>query len=167
MNTMKLTPQEILTQKFNMKSKGYDKDEVTAFLGQVAEMLENDALEKDELKKEVDRLKKFLAKFEKREDILRDTLIAAQKFSEEIKLNARREAELMIKEAEIKADDIIGSAMNRQRELREEVRNLKFKRQEIENDLLSMLNSIKELIQSYRKDDEEFDKVEYLEKHVS
>lgn len=167
MNTMKLTPQEILTQKFNLKGKGYDKDEVAAFLGQVAEMLEHDSLEKDELKKEVDRLKKFLAKFEKREDILRDTLIAAQKFSEEIKTNARREAELVIKEAEIKAEDIIGSAMNRQRELREEVRNLKFKRQEIESDLLNMLNSLKELIESYRKDDVEFDKVEYLEKHVS
>jgi len=166
-NTMKLTPQEILTQKFNLKGKGYDKDEVAAFLGQVAEMLESDSLEKDELKKEVDRLKKFLAKFEKREDILRDTLIAAQKFSEEIKTNARREAELVIKEAEIKAEDIIGSAMNRQRELREEVRNLKFKRQEIESDLLNMLNSLKELIESYRKDDVEFDKVEYLEKHVS
>jgi len=166
-NTMKLTPQEILTQKFNLKGKGYDKDEVAAFLGQVAEMLEHDSLEKDELKKEVDRLKKFLAKFEKREDILRDTLIAAQKFSEEIKTNARREAELVIKEAEIKAEDIIGSAMNRQRELREEVRNLKFKRQEIESDLLNMLNSLKELIESYRKDDVEFDKVEYLEKHVS
>jgi cell division initiation protein len=153
---MKLTPQEILTQKFNLKGKGYDKDEVAAFLGQVAEMLEHDSLEKDELKKEVDRLKKFLAKFEKREDILRDTLIAAQKFSEEIKTNARREAE-----------DIIGSAMNRQRELREEVRNLKFKRQEIESDLLNMLNSLKELIESYRKDDVEFDKVEYLEKHIS
>ena len=164
---MKLTPQEILTQKFNLKGKGYDKDEVAAFLGQVAEMLESDSLEKDELKKEVDRLKKFLAKFEKREDILRDTLIAAQKFSEEIKTNARREAELVIKEAEIKAEDIIGSAMNRQRELREEVRNLKFKRQEIESDLLNMLNSLKELIESYRKDDVEFDKVEYLEKHVS
>ncbi|MCX6579559.1 MAG: DivIVA domain-containing protein [Candidatus Aminicenantes bacterium] len=164
---MKLTPQEILTQKFNLKGKGYDKDEVAAFLGQVAEMLEHDSLEKDELKKEVDRLKKFLAKFEKREDILRDTLIAAQKFSEEIKTNARREAELVIKEAEIKAEDIIGSAMNRQRELREEVRNLKFKRQEIESDLLNMLNSLKELIESYRKDDVEFDKVEYLEKHVS
>lgn len=164
---MKLTPQDILTQKFNLKGKGYDKDEVAGFLGQVAEMLENDTLEKDELKKEIERLKKVLAKFEKREDILRDTLIAAQKFSEEIKTNARREGELVIKEAEIKADEIINSAMSRQRDLREEVRNLKFKRQEIECDLLNMLNSLKELIESYRKDDEEFDKVEYLGKESS
>lgn len=161
---MKLTPQEILTQQFNVKSKGFDKEEVTGFLGQVAEILEHEILEKDRLKKEVEKLKKSLSKFEKREDILRDTLIAAQKFSEEIKSNARKESELVIKEAEMKGDEIINSAMSRQRDLKEEIRNLKFKRQEIENDLINMLNSLKELIQSYRKDDEEFDKVEYMGK---
>lgn len=162
-----MTPQDILTQKFNLRGKGYDKDEVAGFLSQVAEMVEKDILEKDELKKEIERLKKLLAKFEKREDILRETLIAAQKFSEELKTNARREAELVIKDAEIKADDIINSAMSRQRDLKEEIRNLKFKRQEIERDLLSMLDSLKGLIESYRKDDDEFDKVEYLGKKSS
>ena len=46
---MKLTPQEILTQQFNIKSKGFDKEEVTGFLGQVAEVMENEILEKDQL----------------------------------------------------------------------------------------------------------------------
>jgi len=161
---MKLTPQEILTQKFNIKSKGYDKDEVSGFLGQLAEIMEAEILDKDGLKKEIEKLRKSLSKFEKREDVLRDTLIAAQKFSEEIKSNARKEAELVIKEAEMKGDEIIRSAISRQRDLKEEIRNLKFKRQEIENDLINMLNSLKELIQSYRKDDEEFDKVEYMGK---
>lgn len=161
---MKLTPQEILTQQFNIKSKGFDKEEVTGFLGQVAEILENEILEKDRLRKEIEKLKKSLSKFEKREDILRDTLIAAQKFSDEIKSNARKESELVVKEAEMKGDEIINSAISRQRDLKEEIRNLKFKRQEIENDIINMLNSLKELIQSYRKDDEEFDKVEYMGK---
>lgn len=164
MTSMKLTPQDILTQKFNARSKGFDKGEVTGFLTQVAEFLENEILEKDRLINKIDKLKKSLSKFEKREDILRDTLIAAQKFSEEIKSNARKESELIIKEAEMKAEEIINSAVSRQRDLKEEIRNLKFKRQEIENDLLNMLNSLKELIESYRKDDEEFDKVEYLGK---
>ena len=159
---MKLTPQEILTQQFNVKSKGFDKEEVSGFLGQVAEIMENEILEKDRLRKEIEKLKKSLSKFEKREDVLRDTLIAAQKFSEEIKSNARKESELVVKEAEMKGDEIINSAISRQRDLKEEIRNLKFKRQEIENDLINMLNSLKELIQSYRKDDEEFDKVEYM-----
>jgi cell division initiation protein len=164
MTSMKLTPQDILTQKFNARSKGFDKEEVTGFLAQVAELLENEILERDRLRNKIDKLKKSLSKYENREDILRDTLIAAQKFSEEIKSNARKEAELITKEAEMKAEEIINSAVSRQRELKEEIRNLKFKRQEIESDLLNMLDSLKELIESYRKDDEEFDKVEYLGK---
>ena len=129
---------------------------------QIAEMLESEILEREQLKKELDRGNEKLAKFEKREDVLRDTLISAQKFSHEIKMNAEREAELVIKEAEIKAEAIINNAVSRQREIKEEIRNLKFKRMEIENDIINMLTSLKELIETYRREDEEFEKVEYL-----
>ena len=161
---MKLTPQEILTQEFKLKGKGFDKEEVTGFLMQVAERLENEILEKDQLKKKVGKLNEVLSKYEKKESHMKETLIAAQKFSQELKSNAEKEVELMIKEAEIKGEEIVKRAVTREQELREEVRNLKFKRQEMENDIINMLDSLKELIESYRKGDEEFDKVEYLGK---
>ena len=159
---MKLTPQDILSQKFNTKMKGYDKEEVNHFLMQIAEMMESEILERERLKKELDKVKEKLAKFEKREEVLRETLVSAQKFSHEIKTNAERETELIIKEAEMKAEAIINNAVNRQRDLKEEIRTLKFKRSEIENDIINMLTSLKELIESYRKDDDEFEKIEYL-----
>jgi cell division initiation protein len=159
---MRLTPQDILNQQFSLKMKGYDKEEVNHFMMEIAEMLESEILEREQLKKELDRGNEKLAKFEKREDVLRDTLISAQKFSHEIKMNAEREAELVIKEAEIKAEAIINNAVSRQREIKEEIRNLKFKRMEIENDIINMLTSLKELIETYRREDEEFEKVEYL-----
>jgi len=161
---MKLTPQEISTQQFKIRSKGFDKEEVTGFLMQVAERLENEIFEKDRLKKKVGKLNEVLSKYEKKEGLLKETLIAAQKFSQEIKANAEKEVELMIKEAEVKGEEIIKRAFTREQELREEVRNLKFKRQEMENDIINMLDSLKELIESYHKDDEEFEKVEYLSK---
>ena len=160
---MKLTPQEILTQQFKTRSKGFDKEEVTGFLMQAAEMLETEILERDRLKKKVGKLNEVLSKYEKKEGLLKETLIAAQKFSKEIKANAEKEVELMIKEAEVKGEEI-KRAFTREQELREELRNLKFKRQEMENDIINMLDSLKDLIESYRKDDEEFDKVEYLSK---
>ena len=161
---MKITPQDIQTQEFNVKVKGYDREEVSQFLKQAAQILEKEILDNGKLKKELEKLKDSLLKFEKREDVLRDTLISAQKFSSEIKVNSEREAELIIKEAEIKAEEIINNALSRHKELKEEIRNLKFKRKEIESDIINMLNSLKELIESYRKDDEEFEKVEYLSK---
>ncbi len=62
----------------------------------------------------------------------------------------------------MKAEEIINFARNRQRDLNSEIKNLKFKRKEIENDLLNMLSSLKELIESYRKEDDEFEKIEFL-----
>lgn len=161
---MRITPQDILGQKFEIKMKGYDKDEVSRFLVQVAQAMENEILEREQLRKELEKTREKLSKFEKREDVLRDTLISAQKFSSEIKANSERESELVVKEAEIKAQAIVNHAISRQRDLKEEIRNLKFKRIEIENDIINMLGSLKELIESYRRDDEEFEKIEYMAK---
>lgn len=161
---MKIAPQDILTQQFGVKVKGFDKEEIKNFLVQVAETLENEIQEKESLKKKMEHASEKLAKFEKREEILRDTLVSAQKFSAEIKSNAQKESELIIKEAEMKAEDIIRNAIDRQKDLKEEIRNLKFKRREIESDLVNMLNSLKELIKSYQKEDEQFEKVEYLKR---
>ena len=63
---MKLTPQEISTQQFKIRGKGFDKEEVTGFLMQVAERLENESFEKDRLKKIVGKLNEVLFKYEKR-----------------------------------------------------------------------------------------------------
>lgn len=159
---MTLTPQDILSQQFTIKVKGFDKEEVNHFMIQVAEVLEGEIMEREKLKKELDKTKEQLSQLKKREDVLRDTLISAQKFSHEIKMNAERESELVIKESEIKAEAIVNNAISRQRELKEEIRSLKFKRMEIENDLVNMLNALKELIETYRREDDDFEKVEYI-----
>ncbi len=161
---MKLTPQEILSQTFTTKFKGLDPDEVKNFLQQVAETLESEIQEKEEMKSRMEKLREDLSKLEKKEELLRDTLIAAQKFSSEIKANSHREAELITKDAEIKSEEIVKHAVIRQMAIREEIKNLQFKRKEIESDIIHLLNSLKELIETYHKQDEEFDKIEYLGK---
>jgi len=161
---MKLTTQEILSQTFSSKFKGLDPVEVKNFLQQVAETLENEIQEKEELKGNMERLRESLAKLERKEELLRDTLIAAQKFSSEIKANSHREAELITKDAEIKSDEIVKHAMVRQMAIREEIKNLQFKRKEIESDIIHLLNSLKELIETYHRQDNEYDKIEYLGK---
>ena len=161
---MKLTPQEILSQTFSNRIKGFDPDEVKNFLQQIAETLESEIQEKEELKSGMEKLRESLAKLEKKEELLRDTLIAAQKFSSEIKANSHKEAELITRDAEMKSEEIIKHAAQRQMAIREEIKNLQFKRREIESDIIHLLNSLKELIETYHKQDEEFDKIEYLGK---
>ena len=161
---MKLTPQEILNQIFSNKFKGYNPDEVKSFLQQIVETLESEIQEKEDMKAKMEKLRESLAKLEKKEELLRDTLIAAQKFSSEIKTNSHKEAELITKDAEMKSEEIVKHAVIRQMAIREEIKNLQFKRKEIESDIIHLLNSLKELIETYHKQDEEFDKIEYLGK---
>ncbi|MBN2399429.1 MAG: DivIVA domain-containing protein [Candidatus Aminicenantes bacterium] len=161
---MKLTPQEILNQVFSKKFKGYDPEEVKNFLEQIVESMESEIQEKEALKKKMERLRENLARIEKKEELLRDTLIAAQKFSSEIKINSHKEAELIIKDAETKSEEIIKHAFTRQMAIKEEIKSLQFKRKEMENDIIHLLNSLKELIETYHKQDEQFDKIEYLGK---
>ncbi|MCX6558487.1 MAG: DivIVA domain-containing protein [Candidatus Aminicenantes bacterium] len=161
---MKLTPQEILNQVFSKKFKGYNPDEVKNFLQQIVETMESEIQEKEALKTKMEKLRESLAKIEKKEELLRDTLIAAQKFSSEIKINSHKEAELIIKDAEMKSEEIVKHAFTRQMAIKEEINSLQFKRKEIENDIIHLLNSLKELIETYHKQDEEFDKIEYLGK---
>ncbi|MCJ7524211.1 MAG: DivIVA domain-containing protein [Candidatus Aminicenantes bacterium] len=161
---MKLTPQEILSQTFSVKIKGFHPDEVKSFLQQIAETLESEIQEKEEMKTKIEKLRENLGKLEKKEELLRDTLIAAQKFSSEIKANSHKEAELITRDAEMKSEEIIKHAAIRQMAIREEIKNLQFKRKEIESDIIHLLNSLKELIETYHKQDEEFDKIEYMGK---
>ena len=161
---MILTPQDIQGQVFNKKLNGYDKDEVKQFLVLVSEALEGEIIEKEKIRKKYEKTKEALLKFEKREDILRDTLVSAQRFSKDIKKNSEKEAEMIIKESEMKGEEIINSAIIREKSIKSEINNLKFKRKEIESDLINMLNSLKELIESYHMEDEGFEKVEYISK---
>ncbi len=161
---MKLTPQDILGQTFNKKINGYDRIEVQQFLVLVAETLESEILEKEKMKKKLEKLQNDIQKYERKEDILRETLVSAHRFSKDIKSNSEKEGEMIVKESEMRADEIINSAVQRQKDLKSEIKNLKFKRKEIENDLINMLNSLKELIESYQIEDDEFEKVEYLGK---
>jgi len=116
------------------------------------------------MKAKIEKLRENLGKLEKKEELLRDTLIAAQKFSSEIKANSHKEAELITRDAEMKSEEIIKHAAIRQMAIREEIKNLQFKRKEIESDIIHLLNSLKELIETYHKQDEEFDKIEYMGK---
>ncbi len=161
---MILTPQDIQGQVFNKKMNGYDKDEVKHFLVLVSEAFENEIMEKEKIRKKYEKAKETLLKFERREDLLRDTLVSAHRFSKDIKKNSEKEAEIVIKESEMKGEEIVNNAIAREKSIKSEIKNLKFKRKEIENDLINMLNSLKELIESYHIEDADFEKIEYMSK---
>lgn len=107
---MKLSPLNIRNQQFNKSLRGYEPDEVHAFLEKIAEELEKLNSENDSLKKEVERAAARLSEYRKIEKDLQETLLKAHESSSKAADSAKKQGGLIIKEAEIKAAQIIENA---------------------------------------------------------
>src|SRR5688500_16971589 len=108
-----ISPLDIQKQTFTRNVRGYSLDEVRAYLHVVAEEVERLLREVNRLATENELLREESQEHASRERILKDTLLSAQKVSEELRENARREAELIVKDAEARADRIVSHAMDR------------------------------------------------------
>ena len=111
---MRLSPLDIQSQQFRVKMRGYETREVENFLEMVAAEFEELIRENGKLKEKLARLTNQLDELRQREQTLKETMITAQKVTGDMKMAARKEAELIISEAELKAertiDDEIGRA---------------------------------------------------------
>src|SRR5438477_10618227 len=94
-----LTPLEIQKQQFSRVLKGYNADEVRAYLSLVAEEIERLLRDVDRLARENSMLRDELDEHSQRERILKDTLLSAQKVSEDVNANASTDAGRTVKDA--------------------------------------------------------------------
>jgi cell division initiation protein len=114
---MKISPMDIQRQSFGRALRGLDAEEVRAYLNLVAEEVAALQRERDKLDSEVQSLRALLDEHRERETILKNTLLTAQRVSEDIRENARKEAESVVKEGEMQADRLLELAQNRAHEL--------------------------------------------------
>ena len=139
---MKITPLDIQQQQFKGKLfGGLNPDEVDSFLQTVAQEMENLNRENATFREQV---QKFAAEAEiltQREKDLRDTLLAAQKITEEMKNNAQKEAELIVAEAEVRAEKILADAENKLNQLRNDIQELRRQKTQFETSFRSLIES--------------------------
>lgn len=122
---MPLTPLDIHNKEFGRGFRGYNEDEVNEFLDQIIKEFEIHLKEKKELEEEANRLRETLQHFKNIEESLSKSILLAQETSEEVKNNANKEAQLIIKEAEKNADRIINEALAKSRKIVMEIEELK------------------------------------------
>ncbi len=122
---MRITPLDIQQKQFKVKLRGFDMEEVYSFLELIREELEELLKENSMLKEKVAILENQLEEYRKIEQSIRDTLMTAQKLVEDYQTNARKEAELIIKEAELKAENIIKEAQEKVVKIHEDIVDLK------------------------------------------
>ncbi len=157
-------------EKFNRVLRGYDPDEVNSFLDQVISKVENMVKELDmkneELKKakeenatlrgeisKIDKLKEKLSQYERMEGTLNKAIIMAQKTSDQLKVAAHRESEIMIDDAKKNASRIVNEALMRA--------------EKIENDAMLLKRNVnvfkrrlRSIIQSQLETIDDIDKIE-------
>jgi len=128
-----LTPLDIHNKEFRKAFRGYAEPEVDEFLDEVVRDFEVLLKEKSALEERVEELENRVSNYQALEDTLKQTLILAEATADEVRANARREAELTIKEAQAKAKEIVDDAEARaQLTVREAQARVKRTQEELE-----------------------------------
>lgn len=122
---MPLTPLDIHNKEFGRGFRGYNEDDVNEFLDQIIKDFETYIRENKELQNQVAALQERLDHFANIEETLSKTIIVAQEAADELRSNSKKEAQLIIKEAEKNADRIINESLVKSRKISLEIDELK------------------------------------------
>lgn len=151
-------------EKFNRTLRGYDPEEVNAFLDQVIGQVENMIAEmkaKNERIKELESLalenkalKDKLEQYERTEGTLNRAIIMAQKTSDQIKVSAHKESEIIIEEAKKNASRIVNEALLR-------AEKTEFEANMLRRNITVFKRRMKDMIESQLEIVNDIDKVEF------
>lgn len=122
---MPLTPLDIHNKEFKRGFRGYDEDEVNEFLDLIIKDYEALIRENKEQQNQMATLQERLDHFANIEETLSKTIIVAQEAADEVKSNSKKEAQLIIREAEKNADRIINEALVKSGKISLEIEELK------------------------------------------
>jgi len=143
---MNITPIDIQQKQFHVTFRGFERTEVETFLDQVREEMEA-------LMREVTELREFrqvyddrMSEVHQKEETVKNTMVMTQKLMEDQKDNARREAALVIKDAEIRSQQIIGSVHEQRVKLEAEIQNLKRMRHHFLKDVKKVVKMHLEMV---------------------
>lgn len=144
---MKITPAEIRGKEFSRTMSGYKKVEVNEFLEELATQTELLLTAAKELEKQIQEKDKKLDDLDEQKDLLRRTLILAEKIKDETINNAKNEAENIIKDAEISSREKVKKAKDYLSILEHDFINLKEKKMQFIISFKSQLNSMLEILE--------------------
>ncbi len=146
--SLRLTPLDLRKARFNSRMRGYDPREVDEMLSLASEALTRALSESDRRRQDNEHLRRLLDQAERRERELQDTLLRAQKVSDEILATAQREAQLLVQEAEATGNRIVEGAIAKAQEIESRISELSHRRRELQMKLKSTLELFQRLIDS-------------------
>jgi cell division initiation protein len=158
----RMTPLEIQKHEFSRRWKGLDPVEVQQFLTDVAEDMEALARENADLDVRLRTLEQENEEHRERERILKQTLLSAQQASEDIRNAARKEGELVIREAQDSSERLTHSALQRSAEIEKAIQGLKIQRANFRLQLQKMLELFGQVLEFDKEEDDKDRTVGYM-----
>jgi cell division initiation protein len=149
---MRITPLDVRKQEFRKAVRGLDADEVHAFLATVADEYEVVLTDNKKLRDKVVELDEKVGEYRNMEKTLRDTLLTAERVMAEARQNARKEADLVLRDAQMKASQEVAGISGRVEALHQQIRELRGHRDSYLLRLQSLSEAQLGLIDGYRKD---------------
>lgn len=165
---MKVTPLEIRSHELRKSFKGYDVAEVEELREMAADALEEATREMIGLRERLEDLTDRCREYAANENILRETITTAQKMVDDLKANARKEAELTVAEARLQAEEIVRQAQSRAAQVQDDIYRLRKQRKELEASIKAVIDYHSSVLltdeEEARRSDAETDKLKYFSK---
>jgi cell division initiation protein len=136
-----IRPSDVRRKEFGSGFRGYDANEVDDFLDEVADEFERAFSENRRLTEEVTALRGRLEQFDNLEDSIRAALVHAEQAARDLRQNASKEAELIVREAQERSHRILADSSSRVERVQESYEVLRKAKQEFANDFRSLLKS--------------------------
>jgi cell division initiation protein len=148
---MNITPLDITQKQFRKVFRGFDPEEVEAFMALIATEFEALVKEANSLRETNQRHVEEIAEYRSRERALQETLVTAQKASQEIRDSARKEAEITLSDAELQAEKIVQGGHQRFLRIVDDINELKRQRIQFEAALKTLVESHLKLLDALRE----------------
>lgn len=145
---MRLTPMDIRQQQFAVKLlRGFDPQEVDAFLDEMADSWDELVKENNLLKQQLATVEDRLKAIEAREQTLQETLITTQKMAEEFRDSSKRAADIVLREAQLQAEKLLEEKRQEQAQLTADIAAIKQLKRQTGEELLATLRMHTRLVE--------------------
>ena len=126
------TPLELRKAKFPQRFRGLDPQAVHELLEVVAEELSQRLADKARLEEDLTETRRRLEAAHGRQQELQEAVVHARRISKEMQVSAQREADLLIREAQVTAEKIVGQAIEQAGRIEARLADLRARRRELQ-----------------------------------
>lgn len=163
---MGITSLVVKQKEFTTRFRGFDVQEVDYFLEEVSREMEdlNQAIKK--LQDDNHRLDVENQGYRKRENSMKNAMIQSQKVLDQMKENAKKNAQVIVANAEVEAEKILNRAHKRLSQLHSDIIELKRQRIQLEMQISAVLESHSKLLEMTKEENKAADETDATLKFI-